>query len=298
MEISDLELFFDISEGNSYEFLHQKYGYSRARIRKLLSSLESEMGIHLFDPNGTSELLTDAGITLSQQLAGLLPEINLVIRHASHYSSVRTLTYSVVPETPCLCFDALARSFMKLHEGSKVREIHYSDFQQAINAVNDYQLDFVISHEMPRGTGELKSVRLTNDRLMVVIPDSSPLKSFPAVTFDMLKGQTLAVNEIAAAVLKTIEVRKSQRLRVRVLHTFPINTLAQGQENGCLCLMPESELYLLSLSSVAVVPLADGDVPVVLYFKDDPGDRMKAALISLCQDWAEHMPEQFLLREL
>ncbi|MDH5571492.1 MAG: LysR family transcriptional regulator [Gammaproteobacteria bacterium] len=218
MDIASLQAFVTVAEYGSFSRASEKLYVTQPAVSKRIASLESELGIHLFDRIGHNINLTEAGTALLPRARSILMEIEDSRRTIANLSgdvggklSIGTSHHIGLHRLP-----PVLRQFSR--EYPKVAlDLHFMASEEACKAISHGELELgivTLPLEMP---AELNSREIWPDPLVVVASFEHPLAIENADTLAQLLAFPAIMPEQGTYTRQTIEhaiVSTGQQLTV------------------------------------------------------------------------------------
>lgn len=265
MELYQLECFYEVAEGKSFLQVAEQISLSQSTVSRMIRSLENELGVLLLDRSGRSATLTPAGRVLFEDLKKLLPQIHKTMDRVRSYAGNKNLSFAIVPYTPFLQVQRIVDSFCEINVGCKITRQEIANVHEAMDALRNYRIDYLIYHQMGIGESEeFHYEEICEDRLMIAIPANHPLAQLSEIPLSKIAEETLIVNKLSYSEIMQISVAYGMRFQAQFENIPRVDLLMRVLEQGSLGAIWESETRLFRFSSLVIRPLQIAPIPYVI----------------------------------
>lgn len=195
MDLSQLEVFLAVARERKFSRAAEKLYRTQSAVSQSIRKLEDEIGEVLFDRSSRDGVLTDAGVVLKQYAERLL--------------NLRSETHEALVELKELQKGKLAISaneFTALYLLPLLAEfrLRHPMIRITVNrALGSYIPDDVLRHNSELGVltyspqeGELRSIVVYLDELVLVVPPTHPLAKEASVSIRQLGGESFVAHNV------------------------------------------------------------------------------------------------------
>ncbi len=177
--------FQEVARTNSFTEAAAALGYSQSAVSRLVSELEREWGVQLFERSR-------AGVSLTNEGAQLLPAANALCQaeaefHAQvdrlHNLSSGLIRIGTISSTATHWLPRIIASFQSEYPGIRY-ELFLGDYAQLRDALGSGRIDCAFTR-LPV-EGPFSFLPLQEDELMAVLPEGHPLASKEAIDPELL----------------------------------------------------------------------------------------------------------------
>ena len=195
MDLRQLATFQMVAALKSFTGAARALDYAQSTITNHIQALEQDLGVPLFDRNGKSVELTDAGerfLAYSQRLLDLAEESRASV---SGYDDLAGALTIGAPETVCAYrLPAVLRQFRM--EAPNTRLIFRPmAYERLFKGAKDGVIDVVFMLERSLRAPSLKIEQLTEEPLVIVAHAGHPLADAGSVSLADLKDEQLLLTE-------------------------------------------------------------------------------------------------------
>ena len=193
MEINYLKEFVHLAEVGNFLTASEDLFISQSSLSKHIKTIETELGITLFDRTTRKVRLTEAGetfLTYAREIAKQQVEYTKAIKR------ILTRTDDVVylgalPTLAQYDITDIVYTFQRKHPDLKLNLI-MSDTKDLKQKLNDGILDMAFLRETERDDDYYR-IFFTDDNLVAVVPTKHPLAVYDTIRLEQLKNEDLCV---------------------------------------------------------------------------------------------------------
>ncbi len=212
MDLNYLRAFVAVAEEESFSLAGERLHLTQPAISKRIATLESELGVRLFDRIGRNVHLTEAGRQLLPKARGMLAEMADLRRTLSNLREEVAGTLSMATShhiglhrlPPVL-------GYYRRHYPEVQLDIRFMDSESACNAVAQGQLELGIVTLPTQPPAQLELVPLWDDPLYFVVCSNHPLAMAERISLEDLTEQPAVLPGIGTYTREILE----QALRPR-----------------------------------------------------------------------------------
>ncbi len=189
MDLQRIKYFLALSVELHYWNTAEKINISQSALSRQIQSLESELGLQLFERNKRNVKLTPAGKFLKEKWEVELSELEYIHQFAKqiHLGERGTITIahpdsisaSIMPDI----LDKITKAFPQLQ--IKLVQVLY---ENQIEFLMNYKIDLAITRDINSELG-IKSKKLYADHLALVVPQEHCFKKLSDLSAESLKQQ-------------------------------------------------------------------------------------------------------------
>lgn len=254
MILQDIIYFMEIAEGNTLSSVAQHHNISQSALSKMLSRLEKELNVELFNRQHHPLTLTMAGSIFYADIKAIKPHYDNILQHLQPYRK-EAITICAVPSLMPFNFDTYLNSFVAsnpMYSLNFKKELERSVAEQQLSSGS---VDFVIMHTVIPPAGHYTFVPLAADPLYVLIHPNNPLSFQEEIYLENLSQETLLlpkwVNTVFSDICTMYQFRPSTKLTPQSM----IDVVASVASNmGCAILF-SSDISRFHLNNLVVQPL-------------------------------------------
>jgi DNA-binding transcriptional LysR family regulator len=187
MDISALQAFLAVAESGSFSRAAERIYLTQPAISKRIATLEKELDARLFDRIGRGIHLTPAGEALLTRARSVLKELEDVKRGITNLSGEITGEL-LVATSHHIGLHRLPELLKRFHETyTQVRlNLQFMDSEKACQAVARGDLELAIVTLPPKAAAPLKTEKIWDDPLDIVVSPGHPLARELHVNFARL----------------------------------------------------------------------------------------------------------------
>ncbi len=187
-QLARYRAFQEVARTNSFTEAAAALGYSQSAVSRLVSELEREWGVQLFERSR-------AGVSITNEGAQLLPAANALCQaeadfHAQvdrlHNLSSGLIRIGTISSTATHWLPRIISSFQSEYPGIRY-ELFLGDYSQLKEALGSGRIDCAFSR-LPI-EGPFDALPLQEDELMAVLPEGHPLASCETVNPEALTNE-------------------------------------------------------------------------------------------------------------
>lgn len=189
MNIQQIKYFLALSRELHYWKTAAKMNITQSALTRQIQSLETELGLQLFERNKRNVKLTPAGKFLQQKWEIELNEMEFIHQFAKQIQLGESGTIKIAhPDSisGSVMPDLIARittEFPKLR--IELVQVQYENQQEFLM---NYKIDMAITRDINKDHG-VRSKKLYTDHLALVVPEDHPFKTIDDVTKENLAQQ-------------------------------------------------------------------------------------------------------------
>jgi DNA-binding transcriptional LysR family regulator len=277
VSLDQLRIFIASVDEGSFSGAARKVGRAQSVVSDLVSGLEAQMGVRLFDRSGRYPKLTQAGAVLLADARGIVAGIDFMKARAKGMSSGLEPELSMVVDVlfPIAAITAAANEFREQFPATPLRL-----FVEALGATHQRVLDGTasvgVAALLPNAHPSLSSERLAGVAIVMVAARRHPLASFQGTIpkSELAKHVQLVLTDrsvLSAGVEFAVMATSVWRLTdLFAKHSFLLNGLGWGGMPVHAVERDIAEDRLVELS-IEDVPTSGIIVPMVaIYPKSAP----------------------------
>ena len=187
-QLARYRAFQEVARTKSFTEAAIALGYSQSAVSRLVSELEREWGVQLFERSR-------AGVSLTNEGAQLLPAANALCQaeaefHAQvdglHNLSSGLIRIGTISSTATHWLPHIISSFQSEYPGIRY-ELFLGDYAQLSDALGSGRIDCALTR-LPV-EGPFNCLPLQQDELMAVLPEGHPLASEEAIDPELLAAE-------------------------------------------------------------------------------------------------------------
>jgi len=195
MDIKTLKSFITVAKHKSFSEAARELHTVQPAISRHISSLETELGVNLFNRNSRDVAITPAGEQLLKDATAILAltaQAKTQVKRA-HNGQVGTLNIAYL-SSACLSFMAtLVRAYK-----SQFPQVHVTLFEmtatEQIEALKNEQVDIAFSRPLPSSIAdEFTSHCIYTDTLVAIVSQSHQLADQPVINLAQLKDEPFII---------------------------------------------------------------------------------------------------------
>lgn len=273
MNDKQITAFFEVAECLSFSKAAQNLFLTQPTVTHQITSLESEIGVSLFNRGHRSISLTPAGLHLYKSMKGITQQIRDTIQRCQSLSQYYSRSLAIghySPEGDSLFYQAI-QAFTSSHEDFSI-DIRLPATNLLCEYLLQHQLDAVI---IPRSIlphmGELTSVALFSNPEYCIMSHAHPLASLPEIRLDQLTDTLCMLHDPAHG--KAIPWHEEQ-IRLAQKQDLPLSghTMREMITNlrSQPCVMFSLYPLMFISNDLVRIPFSDGPrVETVLAWRKD-----------------------------
>lgn len=206
MTIESLEYFYEIARGSNYLDAAEQFHVSQSTLSKNIRKLEIELHTQLFCRDGRSVKLTDTGKILLKDVEPMLTAYHKLRRDMDKALNFSHISCYIRPSVSVLNLKNVTSEFMKIYPWISVSLRDERNPASIISLLKDDIVDFVITHRLPHGFPDHKELVLTDDTIVILLPEDHPYASHQEIDLDDLIRETFyAIRRNSFLMQKTFE---------------------------------------------------------------------------------------------
>jgi len=185
METEHVKEFLVMAKKLNYTAASDELFISQSSVFKHIKSLESELGVALFERDGKNITLTDYGKIFESYAQEMLKQLDNFAVEAENYREAKANILTIIDEYPN---PELLFGFRKAFP-------HFSITQQFMNTVNNITESecelMLLRGELPELEKDYDCVEITTDSVVAVLPLGHPLASRDSIKVTELKNESI-----------------------------------------------------------------------------------------------------------
>ncbi len=256
MDINTLKAFVAVADSNSFSLAAERIFLSQSAVSKRIASLETELGVKLFDRMGKTTSLNEAGRKLLPRANNMLQEMEDIQRSISNLSGdvggilkMGTSHHIGLHRLP-----SVLRRFRQEYPDVQL-DIRFLGSEAACHAVSQGKLEMGIVTLPTDDTPNLNLIQIWHDPLNFVVSREHPLSLIPYPTLEDLVQHPALLPGIGTYTRDILEQALTpQELAVNVaISTNYLETLKMMASTGLgWSLLPEimvrnSDLHVIKI---------------------------------------------------
>ena len=249
-----------LAEMKNYARAAEQLYISQSSLSRHISSLEEKLDVQLFERNPRQVKLTrygEAFIPFAKRIIDLEAEGTKaleIVRHReqksirigtihglSDFGVMKKIT-GFIAENPDIAVD------LKYAENTRLKEMLESD-----------EVDLIIfSREEMAEKDKLKTLRLSEDRIVVVLPEDHPLKNRKTISISDLDGEEWILqedNRLITGIIRDIARKSSIKIKESKIHVAGVGTLELVQQGLGIALEQQKTAYGHNAQGLVYIPL-------------------------------------------
>lgn len=193
MEFRRLKYFLAVAEELHFGRAAARLDIAQPPLSRQIAALEADLGVQLFDRSRSQIRLTQAGVVLQENARHILEKLDLAYREAKLVGSGRggRLRIAFVGSGSHGVLPLLIKSFRS----------NYPEIELALSTMNNADLHrALIQREIDIAVArpelkddEFRRETILTEKLILALPDNSPLAAMPEIRFSDLKDQTFVL---------------------------------------------------------------------------------------------------------
>lgn len=295
METEHLKEFLVMSRTLNYTTASEQLFISQSSLFKHIRSLESELGVDLFQRDGKAIVLTDYGKMFIQHADVILEELKNYSTEVDNHRESQANMLTIVDEYPN---PELLFGFRKAYPHFSVKQ----QFMNTFENMNDTDCElFVLRGILPELEEQFDYQKITTDSVVAILPPDHPFASRERIKIIDLKDENIIgfslrgrFGESSGRIETMHDVAglcRGAGFEPKIIMTaFPGSEIARlVSEGGGVSLLLKNAIMRRIGDQVAYVDLdPDMSFPVCIYYrKDKPLSKVAQSFISFCTTWYE-----------
>ncbi|GEM_PF-4053173 len=275
MELHDLQYCLAVARQKSFSRAAESIPVSVASVSETVKSLETELGVLLFERTTRSVRLTPAGELLVEHASKVLAQIETMLSELSAYRRAceEGVVLGVIPGTPAHNFPDFLTQFRRSYPDVVLRILEGNNHQllQALRS-HDIEISFHAGYpdDHPQ---DIDAREITREQMGIALAPGHPMASDDCVALHMLDDMPMvstspgyAYHEIGREVCRRAGIRP----RI-VLETAVIDTLCGAVRSGLgFAFMSRERALAAGLSFVKCIPAPLERVLSLWWMRDRP----------------------------
>ncbi|MFJ4291884.1 LysR family transcriptional regulator [Cupriavidus sp. NPDC089707] len=280
LSVRQLRVFHVVARLNSFSRAAEELSLTQPALSASIRDLEQMLAVRLFDRTTHRVTLTEAG-------AAVLPVVTWLLNSYSHgmedlhrilTQQSQPLRLGAVPSAMHLLAPALAR-WRKEH--GEVRVIMSDMLGEALfQAVYDGEIDIGLGW-VTRPAPEITAIEVGTDQLVALLPRDHPLASKPALRWQQLKNERLAVFSHGTTHESALALLQQQGFHANAVDRLQYSESLYSLVRAGLAVGLLSRLYAQGINDTALraIPLGSPGFKrrVALMMRKEPAPRMPSA---------------------
>lgn len=264
MDIMDYLYFYESANGTSYFDISDKYSISQSSLSKSLKRLETELGVVLFDRSARPKKLTDSGIKLKRHLDEIIPLYTRMINDISN--TMPELTYMVSPHSEAFSLGEFFEKLKLSDNGLKLIEIdpktlRFSD-SIVISKIKAGELSFAIMHDSVLLPTTFTKVKLCDDTLYAILPETNPLAEKSSVSCTDIKGEHILGGLSLLSLTDNLTYLTGVSFDIELSAINRSRAFAEIAAHDYIGLYYQSDIEIFKLEKYGLCARSISDVPV------------------------------------
>ena len=258
MELYLLRSFLAVAEARSFSGAARAIHSTQSAVSRQIAKLEKELGVQLFERYGRHVECTPTGQLLLPLVESVVAGTDRVISLAREQAGTATckVRFGAVPNVLANLLAPILVSFLAEHPDMSVDLVGMED-ALIEEAVANGELDCAVI--TPWGSSRVVTRHLLTEEILLVVPEGHRLADCPAVSFEMLAGESILLppathnfyNTVAAAMRKAgIEPRDPYRAN------YPELTKALVRKGVGVAPLPKMLVTSDGLEGLVAIPFA------------------------------------------
>ncbi|NLV72750.1 MAG: LysR family transcriptional regulator [Actinobacteria bacterium] len=258
MELYLLRSFLAVAEARSFSGAARAIHSTQSAVSRQIAKLEKELGVQLFERYGRHVDCTPAGQLLLPLVAEVVTGTDRVISLAREQAgtATRKVRFGAVPNVLANLLAPILVNFLAESPDTSVDLVAMED-ALIEEAVANGELDCAVI--TPWGSSRVVTRHLLTEEILLVVPEGHHLADCPAVSFEMLAGESILLppathnfyNTVAAAMRKAgIEPRAPYRAN------YPELTKALVRKGVGVAPLPKMLVTGEGLEGLVAIPFA------------------------------------------
>jgi DNA-binding transcriptional LysR family regulator len=228
MDIAALKAFIAVADTGSFSIAAEHLFLTQPAVSKRVSGLESELDARLFDRVGRTVILTEAGQALLPRARNILLEVDDSVRALSNLSGEvhGTLRFATSHHIGLHRLPPVLKHFVRQYPQVRL-DIRFMDSEEACHAVEQGELELAIVTLPPSPAPVLRTNKVWDDPLTLVVSEDHPLtaKSRPTVADlarhpAVLPAANTYTRQIAEQVFHELGLKLDVALSINYLETI------------------------------------------------------------------------------
>ncbi len=226
MTFEALECFVEIARGATYMEAAEEFHLSQSALSKMIKKMENELGVQLFDRSGRSVKLTKAGKQLLADYDAMEPSYQAMKLDMRQMAERETLKVVVgIPGGEFHIHNILDHFCAENPRiPVDVDQPRTDRIEHASEAVRNGTADLIILHQTADCQDKSFEILVSDDPLMVVLPEGHRLSARKKISLGDLKEETLILDNWSAEILQSLN--KEQKI-----HFSHIREVKQKRED-------------------------------------------------------------------
>ena len=288
-----LSAFIALVDTGQFKIAAERCNVSQSAFSQMISRLEAQMGMKLFDRNTHRVSLTPEGRLLVPIARSLANDIHVMFEELRDHAEQRTGKVTIAA-LPSLCADWLPKilaNFKQNHPGIKLK-LHDTAAEPNLDLIRRGHVDFAIN-ALPYGSDEFDTEFLFNEPYYFICRSDHPLADKKSVLLKDLKGCNYIHTLRTGSLWRWIEPHVQDiELNDIGFEVQQLSTLAGLIANGVgESLVPSVALFQFHLLGLKSVPVRDPALLRPLFMVKQRGQTLSLAARSLLTMIAANPPE-------
>jgi len=228
MDIVNLKAFIAVAEQGSFSLAAEQLHLCQPAVSKRIATIEGELNTHLFDRIGKNITLTEAGHTLLPRARRILQEVDDSVRAISNLSddvsgslSIGTSHHIGLHRLP-----PALRKYTEQYPEVNL-DLRFMDSEQACRLVEKGELELGIVTLPAQPSDSLKTIKVWDDPLAVVVAKNHALAKKKKITLNdlsehtaILPGRGTFTREIVQSAFEGLGIKLNTTLSTNYLETI------------------------------------------------------------------------------
>lgn len=196
MELRHLRYFIAVADEQSFSRAAERLHIAQPPLSQQIQALETQLGVKLFDRKSRPLQLTLAGQTFLAEARATLAKLEQAVHQTQriHQGELGYLTVSFTSSTANGIFPELLRTFQQQYPEINLI-LQEGNSATLIQKLRDRQTDivFLYLYDEIFADNDFETISLTQEQLVVVLPQNHPLAAQKAVSISDLKNEELVM---------------------------------------------------------------------------------------------------------
>lgn len=196
MELRHLRYFIAVADQQSFSRAAERLHIAQPPLSQQIQALETQLGVKLFDRKSRPLQLTLAGQTFLAEARATLAKLEQAVHQTQriHQGELGYLTVSFTSSTANGIFPELLRTFQQQYPEIKLI-LQEGNSAALIQRLRDRQTDIVFLYLYNEifADNDFETISLTQEPLVVVLPQNHPLAAQKAVSISDLKNEEIVM---------------------------------------------------------------------------------------------------------
>ncbi|MBY0086548.1 LysR family transcriptional regulator [Brevibacillus brevis] len=251
MTLTQLQVFVAVAKAGSFTRAAEEIGFTQSAVSQMIQSLEKELGVSLFQRSRSGITPTSIGERMLSHARDILNITSCMTEEANVARGISsgTLRIASIPSVASRFLPGLLGSFRKRFPAVDILLLE-GDSDEIGNWLHSSVVDIAFT-VMP--DKEMQTLPLLQDEMMVILPDTHPLKDSQTLRFSEIAERCFIMPKDGCIrkMLQENHITPTVTFEVREVYTI----LTMVQEYIGVTIMPE--LYMPPvIPKVVAIPLS------------------------------------------